>query len=78
MCRARGVTQTPCAGEVLEHAVFLSIKLQDDAAFERNYMQLQTYYTDTRYKAITLLKATPWLALPPPRQTETGYSSGTC
>lgn len=27
--------------------MFLSIKLQDDRAFERNYDQLKTYYTDT-------------------------------
>lgn len=36
------------AREVLEQAVFLSIKLKDEAAFERNFFQLQAYYTDTR------------------------------
>lgn len=35
-------------GDVLEQAVSLSVKLQDEAAFERNYLQLKTYYTDTR------------------------------
>ena len=24
------------------------MRLQDEAAFERNYLQLKTYYTDTR------------------------------
>lgn len=38
----------PPAGDVLEQAVFLSVRLQDEAAFERNYLQLKTYYTDTR------------------------------
>lgn len=42
------------AGEVLEQAVFLSIKLKDEAAFERNFFQLQAYYTDTRC-ALTFL-----------------------
>ncbi|KAK9829073.1 hypothetical protein WJX72_003760 [[Myrmecia] bisecta] len=36
------------ARDVLEHAVSLSVKLQDEAAFERNFLQLKTYYTDTR------------------------------
>ena len=40
--------ETTSAGDILEHAVFLSIRLQDDAAFERNYLQLNAYYTDTR------------------------------
>lgn len=33
----------------MEQAVFLSIQMQDDRAFERNYDQLKTYYTDTGY-----------------------------
>ena len=37
------------AGEALELAVILSLKMQDDAAFERNFLQLRTYYTDTRW-----------------------------
>eukprot|EP00873_Tetraselmis_striata_P002417 jgi/Tetstr1/422681/TSEL_013479.t1 len=36
------------ARDVLEHAVFLSVKLKDETLFERNYAQLKTYYTDTR------------------------------
>ena len=35
-------------GDTLELAVFLSVKLQDEAAFERNYQQLQMYVSDTR------------------------------
>ncbi len=27
--------------------MFLSIQMQDDRAFERNYDQLKSYYTDT-------------------------------
>lgn len=36
------------ARDILEHAVVLSVKLEDEAAFERNFLQLKTYYTDTR------------------------------
>lgn len=36
------------ARDALELAVFLSVKLQDEAAFERNYQQLQMYTSDTR------------------------------
>ena len=36
-------------GDTLEMAVFLSVKLQDEAAFERNYQQLQMYTSDARY-----------------------------
>ena len=48
-CSQTGATTChwPHAGDVLEQAVFLSVKLQDDEAFERNYDQLKTYYTDT-------------------------------
>lgn len=33
-------------GEVLEHAVLLSVKLEDEDSFERNFLQLETYYFD--------------------------------
>ncbi len=36
------------AGDTLELAVFLSVKMKDEAAFERNYQQLQMYTSDTR------------------------------
>lgn len=36
------------ARDTLELAVFMSVKLQDEAAFERNYQQLQMYTSDTR------------------------------
>lgn len=36
------------ARDVLEHAVLLSVKGKDEQKFERNYLQLRTYYTDTR------------------------------
>eukprot|EP00270_Netrium_digitus_P019639 TRINITY_DN779_c0_g1_i1.p1 TRINITY_DN779_c0_g1~~TRINITY_DN779_c0_g1_i1.p1 ORF type:complete len:273 (-),score=83.77 TRINITY_DN779_c0_g1_i1:135-953(-) len=35
------------ARDVLEHAVVLSVKQKDEAAFERNFLQLKAYYTDT-------------------------------
>lgn len=35
------------ARDVLEHAVLLAVRAGDDAAFERNYAQLRTFYTDT-------------------------------
>ncbi|KAK3258309.1 hypothetical protein CYMTET_32642 [Cymbomonas tetramitiformis] len=37
------------AREVLEHAVLLSVKLEDQAMFERQFAQLKTFYTDTRH-----------------------------
>ena len=43
------------AGEALELAVMLSLKMQDDAAFERNFLQLRTYYTDTRWAKLPSL-----------------------
>lgn len=36
------------AGEVMEHAVLLSVKLKDQSMFERHFNQLKTFYTDTR------------------------------
>jgi 26S proteasome regulatory subunit N12 len=36
------------AGEVLEHAVLLSLKQHDEAALERSFVQLKTYYADTK------------------------------
>lgn len=41
-------------GDILEHAVVLSVKMEDQDAFERHFLQLKSYYTDTRY-AFTLL-----------------------
>ena len=31
--------------------MLLSVRLQDEAAFERNFVQLKTYYTDSRCAA---------------------------
>lgn len=36
------------ARDTLELAVFLSVKMEDEAAFERNYQQLQMYTSDAR------------------------------
>nr|XP_024401401.1 26S proteasome non-ATPase regulatory subunit 8 homolog A-like isoform X1 [Physcomitrium patens] len=36
------------AGDILEHAVVLSVKMEDQDAFERHFLQLKSYYTDTR------------------------------
>lgn len=38
------------ARDVLEHAVFLGIKQEDETIFERNYAQLKTLYAVTRYE----------------------------
>jgi 26S proteasome regulatory subunit N12 len=35
-------------GDTLESAVLLSVKQEDEAAFERNFLQLRTYYTDAK------------------------------
>ena len=37
-----------CTGDVYEQGVFLSVKQKDEAAFERNFLQLKTFYTDAR------------------------------
>ncbi len=42
-------TWVTVAGDTLELAVFLSVKMEDEAAFERNYQQLQMYASDARY-----------------------------
>ena len=34
------------ARDVLEHAVLLSIRLKDEESFDRNYLQLETFYFD--------------------------------
>lgn len=48
----RGQLLTPpsliCAGEVLEYAVLLTVKKEDEAGFERQFLQLKPYYVDTR------------------------------
>jgi 26S proteasome regulatory subunit N12 len=35
-------------GDIFEHAVVLSVKMEDQDAFERHFLQLKSYYTDTR------------------------------
>ena len=52
-CRPLNVKRS--AGDILEQGVLLSVRLQDDAAFERNFLQLRTYYTDTRQAALLSL-----------------------
>lgn len=39
------------SGDIFEHAVVLSVKTEDQDAFERDFFQLKPYYTDTRYVA---------------------------
>lgn len=36
------------ARDIFEHAVVLSVKMEDQDAFERHFLQLKSYYTDTR------------------------------
>lgn len=46
---AHSAADSPGApGEVFEQAVLLSVALRDGAAFERNFAQLQPYYTVAR------------------------------
>lgn len=33
-------------GDIYEHAVILSVKMEDQDAFERDFFQLKPYYTD--------------------------------
>lgn len=35
-------------GDIYEHAVVLSVKVEDQDAFERDFFQLKPYYTDAR------------------------------
>lgn len=62
MCRGarcQAFPQCAAAGDILEQAVFLSVRLQDEAAFERNYLQLKTYYTDTKCAPRGILRCQP-------------------
>ncbi|MCI08593.1 26S proteasome non-ATPase regulatory subunit RPN12A-like, partial [Trifolium medium] len=34
--------------DIYEHAVVLSVKIEDQDAFERDFFQLKPYYTDAR------------------------------
>ena len=37
------------SGNIYEHAVLLSVKVEDQGAFERDFFQLKPYYTDAQY-----------------------------
>eukprot|EP00210_Caulerpa_lentillifera_P008283 g7904.t1 len=43
---ASAVDEAVLSREVLEYAVLLSVKLEDEESFERNFLQLETYYFD--------------------------------
>ncbi|CAM6095564.1 unnamed protein product [Calypogeia fissa] len=36
------------ARDIFEHAILLSVRTEDQDAFERHFLQLKSYYTDTR------------------------------
>ncbi|ERN14062.1 hypothetical protein AMTRI_Chr01g111400 [Amborella trichopoda] len=42
------VHELTIARDIFEHAVVLSVKAEDQDAFERDFFQLKPYYTDTR------------------------------
>ncbi|KAF7840426.1 26S proteasome non-ATPase regulatory subunit 8-like protein A [Senna tora] len=42
------VHELTIARDIYEHAVFLSVKMEDQDAFERDFFQLKPYYTDAR------------------------------
>jgi hypothetical protein len=42
----------PPKGDVLEHAVLLALKSHDEAALERAFVQLKTFYSDTRWGGV--------------------------
>eukprot|EP00252_Welwitschia_mirabilis_P012339 TRINITY_DN2735_c0_g1_i1.p1 TRINITY_DN2735_c0_g1~~TRINITY_DN2735_c0_g1_i1.p1 ORF type:complete len:268 (-),score=55.98 TRINITY_DN2735_c0_g1_i1:242-1045(-) len=42
------VHELTLARDIFEHAVVLSVKMEDQDAFERDFLQLKPYYTDTR------------------------------
>ncbi|XP_074300986.1 26S proteasome non-ATPase regulatory subunit 8 homolog A-like [Silene latifolia] len=42
------VQELTLAREIYEHAVVLSVKMEDQEAFERDFCQLKPYYTDAR------------------------------
>ncbi|KAG9441775.1 hypothetical protein H6P81_017629 [Aristolochia fimbriata] len=44
---ANAVHELTLAREIYEHAVVLSVKTEDQDAFERDFFQLKPYYTDT-------------------------------
>lgn len=41
------LVKTKFSGDIYEHAVFFSVKAEDQVAFERDFYQLKPYYTDT-------------------------------
>jgi len=45
---ATAVQELLLARDIFEHAVVLSVKMEDQDAFERHFLQLKSYYTDTR------------------------------
>ncbi|KAK6243829.1 hypothetical protein QUC31_010238 [Theobroma cacao] len=58
------------AREIYEHAVVLSVKIEDQDAFERDFFQLKPYYTDagstltTMSMAILVVNESAWQKLP--------------
>ncbi|CAL5442751.1 unnamed protein product [Camellia sinensis] len=46
-------------GYIYEHAVVLSVKIEDQDAFERDFFQLKPYYTDAQQLLIDRLPPSP-------------------
>ncbi|PQP99717.1 hypothetical protein Pyn_32040 [Prunus yedoensis var. nudiflora] len=42
------IRELTLARDIYEHAVVLSVKIEDQDAFERDFFQLKSYYTDAR------------------------------
>lgn len=54
------------ARDVLEHAVLLSIRLKDEDNFERNFLQLETYYFDKLASKNRIQDIWEWVQDTPP------------
>ena len=48
------------SGDIWEHTALLAMRSQDEAAFERSYLQLRNYYTDARYSSLCKISCHLW------------------
>lgn len=60
---ANAVQELTIARDIYEHAVVLSVKMEDQDAFERDFFQLKPYYTDARSRLPPSTQEYPVLGL---------------
>ncbi|CAN4127189.1 unnamed protein product [Withania somnifera] len=60
---SNAIHELTIARDIYEHAVVLSVKMEDQDAFERDFFQLKPYYTDARGRLPASLQEYPILGL---------------